>query len=276
MKTDLLVRRAPVIVFVLSLIVSVVLGGIAEAQSQSFSPTGSVPLSVSNSSSRGAFPTTGPSVLIINTGSQAAYLKFGGSTVVATTGDLVLNPGCPVGYNVNGQPYLAAITASSSTSLLVVTGSGVPTLGPTGCAITASVSGTITANQGTGGASPWLFLQAGSTGLDYSANQPTLPVVGANFAASGPYASYVLIATRAANPARANIDIENNAGAQIVIVRDDGTAASSSPPVNASAFAIGGGSGTGSQGGSWSSTTFKGRVQIYAVSSGAQVAVMED
>lgn len=117
---------------------------------------------------------------------------------------------------------------------------------------------------------------SGSTGLDYSANKPTLPNVGANFAASGPYASYVLIATRAANPARANIDIENTSGAQIAIIRDDGTAAGAAAPVNASVFSLAGGSSSGAQGGSWSSSTFKGRIQIYALSSAAIVAVMED
>ena len=44
-------------------------------------------------------------------------------------------------------------------------------------------------------AAPLYVSTAGTTGLDYSANKPTLPNVGANFAASGPYASYVLIAT---------------------------------------------------------------------------------
>jgi hypothetical protein len=111
---------------------------------------------------------------------------------------------------------------------------------------------------------------------DYSANQPTLPVVGANFAASGPYASYVLIATIPASSSRNNVGIENNSGAQIAIIRDDGTAAAAVAPANASVFALAGGAGAGSQGGSWSSTTFKGRMQIYAASSGAQIAAMID
>lgn len=118
-------------------------------------------------------------------------------------------------------------------------------------------------------------VSAGTTGLDYSANKPALPNIGANFAASGPYASYVLIATVPAS-SRNNVDIENISGAQIAIVRDDGTAASSTPPANASVFAIGGGSAAGAQGGSWSSQTFKGRLQIYAPSSTAQVTVMVD
>lgn len=114
-------------------------------------------------------------------------------------------------------------------------------------------------------------VSAGSTGLDYSVNQPTLPNVGANFAASGPYASYVLLATVPASATRNNIEILNPSGAQIVLVLDDGTRASGSAPANASIVPLGGGSGAGAQGGSWSDQTFKGRVQIYALSASAFV-----
>jgi hypothetical protein len=103
----------------------------------------------------------------------------------------------------------------------------------------------------------------GSTGADFSANAPTLPNVGANFGAMGPFANYVLVATVPANPARTNVDIENDAGVTIAVVRDDGTAAGGAAPRNASVFAINGGT-VGQQGGSWTSTTFKGRLQIYA------------
>ena len=113
----------------------------------------------------------------------------------------------------------------------------------------------------------------GSLGHDYSANQPTIPNVGSNFAASGPYASYILISTVPASLTRAAIDVENNSGAQIAIVLDDGTAISGAPPSSASVFALSGGSGAGAQGGSWTSVAEKGRVQVYAPTSTAQVAV---
>jgi hypothetical protein len=106
---------------------------VAAQSSPSFSPTGGVALSVSNSSSRVAFATPGPTALIINTGSNAAYLNFGGSGVTATTSGYLLNPGCSVAYDVSGQGYVAAITASSTTTLSVYTGSGLPTLPPSGC-----------------------------------------------------------------------------------------------------------------------------------------------
>lgn len=116
----------------------------------------------------------------------------------------------------------------------------------------------------------------GSSGQDFSANNPTLPNIGANFGASGPYANYILIKTIAASVTRANADIENLSGDQIVVVRDDGTAANAAAPVNASAFALAPGAAAGAQGGSWSSTTFKGRIQIYGPSASDQVAAFVD
>ena len=117
----------------------------------------------------------------------------------------------------------------------------------------------------------------GSSGRDASVNQPTLPVVGANFAASGPYANYALVATIAADPKRRLIDIENNSGAQIVVLRDDGTAVPGAAPTNASLFPLAGGSGVGSQGGAYVSTTFAGRIQIYAPNGTTpQIAVLID
>ena len=118
----------------------------------------------------------------------------------------------------------------------------------------------------------------GGTGRDYSAGAPAIPNIGAAFG-SGVYAGYVVVATRAANPARANIDVENATGAAIVVVRDDGTAANGAAPANASIFPLAGGPTPGSQGGAWSTTTFKGRLQIYApaaLTGGAFVTVMED
>lgn len=131
----------------------------AQQAAPSFSPTGQTTLSVTTASGRVAFATPGPTALIINTGANAAYLKFGGSTVTATTSNYLLNPGCAMAWDVNGQGYVAAITGSSTTTLSVATGGGVPTLQNSGCSVTLSgtvvVSGTVTANQGTAGASAW-------------------------------------------------------------------------------------------------------------------------
>jgi hypothetical protein len=103
----------------------------------------------------------------------------------------------------------------------------------------------------------------GSSGGNYSSCMVALPNVGANFGLSGPYASYYLTAVIPAG-ARKNGDIENNTGSQIAVIRDDGTAASGSAPNGATVFTLGGGLGIGSQGGSYSSQTFKGRLQIYS------------
>jgi hypothetical protein len=111
----------------------------------------------------------------------------------------------------------------------------------------------------------------GSVGADFSSttNHTALPsAIGATigtstYGGSGPFTGYILVASAAANATRANIDIENISGSQVVVVRDDGTAATGSAPVNASWFLLAGG-GTGpSQGGAWSSTTFRGRIQLW-------------
>lgn len=117
--------------------------------------------------------------------------------------------------------------------------------------------------------------QIGTLGFDFSVNKPTLPNVGAAFGGSGPYANYVLIQTIAAG-GRNNVGVENTSGAQLVIVRDDGSAAVGAQPNNASVFALAGGASAGAQGGSWSSQTFKGRIQVYAPSAAAQVAIYVD
>ena len=109
--------------------------------------------------------------------------------------------------------------------------------------------------------------QGGSTGTDYSANTPTLPNIGANFAASGPYASYVLVATVPAHTAGC-LYFLNASGAQIVVVTDDGTAASGTAPHNATAWPVAAGAGSGAQGSGADSQwcSFKGRAQFYAPS----------
>ena len=114
-----------------------------------------------------------------------------------------------------------------------------------------------------------------TTQIDRSANKPALPVIGGNFAAAGPWASYVLIATIAANPSRAFVEVLNASGGRAVVILDDGTAGAGIAPANATAFPLDS-STLGGQGGSWSSSTFRGRVQIFAPSSGAIVAAYEN
>jgi hypothetical protein len=191
-------------------------------------------------------------------GGSIGNASFGAVQSGAWIVDVTSLPALPAGSNViggvtqSGGPWSVSWSGQS----VAATQSG---------AWSVSISGAVT--LGAGAATIGAVLQSGSTGLDYSSNRPALPAVGANFAASGPYASYVLTATAPASAARAAIDVENTSGAQIVILRDDGTAAAGAAPANASLFALGGGSAAGAQGGSWTSATFKGRVQVYAPAS---------
>jgi hypothetical protein len=139
-----------------------------------------------------------------------------------------------------------------------------------GATLKINSDGSINVLGGTGGGA------SGSTGIDHSANQPTLPVVGANFGNSGIYANYVLVQTISARSGRFNIEVQNQSSAQALALRDDGTAASGAAPANATLIVLGAGSGPGAQGGGWSSSTFRGRLQIYAPSSTAQIGASED
>lgn len=119
----------------------------------------------------------------------------------------------------------------------------------------------------------------GTTGVDFSANAPSLPNVGANFGASGPYANYVLVKTIPANPFRVSVEVANLTGSSIAVIRDDGTAGSGAAPTHASIFALAGGAGPGQQGGGWTSSTFKGRLQLFtpaALTGSAFITTMED
>lgn len=99
----------------------------------------------------------------------------------------------------------------------------------------------------------------GSTGTDFSANAATVPI-----------STYVLVATIPVNATRAAVEVQNQSAAQIQVVRDvgDGTQATS--------ILLAPGTGANTQGGSWASATFKGRIRVYAPSSGAQVSASQD
>ena len=174
------------------------------------------------------------------------------------------------------RPY--AVVSAAALSLMLAHASPAQTYRESGGSV---LSGFVPLTPGAGPlfvpGNPGHVRQAGTTGVDYSANKPSIPNVGASFGSTGPYANYVLIATVPANAFRNTLDIENTSGAQIAIVRDDGGAATGSTPANASVFALGPGSATvGAQGGSYVSQTFKGRAQIYAPSPTAFVAAFAE
>jgi len=115
-----------------------------------------------------------------------------------------------------------------------------------------------------------------SVGVNFSINAPTLPNVGSGFNSSAPYGNFLLLNTIPKNMSRASITIQNTSGALVIALLDDGTALPGAPPVNPSIISLGFGSGSGSSGTIWTSTTFKGRVQLYALSSSAFVSVHVD
>jgi hypothetical protein len=86
-----------------------------------------VALAVTTSSGRVARATAGAPlnqvVRIANTGSAAAFVALGDSTVTAATTDLALSPNTVVILAVNPlMTHVAAITASSTAQLSIVTG----------------------------------------------------------------------------------------------------------------------------------------------------------
>lgn len=113
----------------------------------------------------------------------------------------------------------------------------------------------------------------GSLGVDYSTGQPSLPVLGSNFSNVTPWNNFVLLQTVPASLSRNNYRIRNLSGAIIVVIRDDGTAMSGSTLNNPTAYALAPGVGAGSSGELDSDPYFKGRLQIFAPSSPAQVAI---
>jgi hypothetical protein len=115
---------------------------------------------------------------------------------------------------------------------------------------------------------PLYSVSGGSVGTDFSAgltaNGVAIPNVGAAFTASGPYSGYTLVKTLPALASRAYAEVDNLSTGQIVVIRDDGTAASATAPSNASIIVLNPAPAVGQPGGGgWTTTTFKGRIQIY-------------
>lgn len=117
------------------LALALALAPIREVHAQSapgtgFAPTTAAALSVSNASNNVALPANGQVVWLFNTGTVTAYFKLGAtSAVTAAITDIPLRPG--VGILIPNSPgaYVAAITSSSTTSLDVIGGFGIPYFG---------------------------------------------------------------------------------------------------------------------------------------------------
>jgi hypothetical protein len=89
----------------------------------SVSPTASVTLTATTTSSRILIPTTGtPTVtLITNMGQYPVFLAFGDITVVAANGNVPLLPGTQIAITAGVFTYVAAITLYGQVSINITT-----------------------------------------------------------------------------------------------------------------------------------------------------------
>lgn len=109
------------------LIVLVMIGAAPPAPPPGSVLMGIASLSVSASSSRVALPSTNPSAAfatLLNDGSSEAFFKIGNSSVVATTDDYPLPVGNSISLYVGNVTYVAAITATGTTTLRVYQANG--------------------------------------------------------------------------------------------------------------------------------------------------------
>ena len=229
----------------------------------------------------GARPAGGASLVVARSGFQATAAGTGYSVGDFLDHVVTTDPGTGVviGHywlNITTEAKMASAPASANiapvsapnlggaTSALQTTGNTkLDTIHADGAALLSALQATLAVRQ------------AGTAGSDYSANKPPIPLVGANFAATGPYANYVLVATLPASPTRSMAFAMNLSGADCLLVLDDGAAIAGAAPANASLLALGGGTASGKQGGSTGPemASFKGRIQAYAPSAAALITL---
>lgn len=113
----------------LLLAAGLVLAALASAWAQSVGilPCSAASLSVTGTSSNVQLSKCGPTALIFNIGAQEAFYTFGGTSAlaVATTSNYSIpgNSFQQVSVGTNGD-WIAAITATSTTTLRIVQGTG--------------------------------------------------------------------------------------------------------------------------------------------------------
>lgn len=160
-------------------------------------------------------------------------------------------------------------------------------LGPRSVNITSQITGQIlTWPAGTQGYAPVLSCQpskfscASSGSVDVLAQFITMPMpaqmwtstmggLGIDASGSAPAVSANILATLAVNGKRALVEAQNQSATQMQLVLDDG--ASGTPSI----FLLSAATGDNVPGGTWSDTTFKGRVRIACASSGKQCMLRE-
>lgn len=163
-----------------------------------FTPGGSVALAVTGTSARALIPlASSQQIVIYNSGTTTAYIAVGDGTVVATTSGYPIISGTKEALTIGAGTNLAAITASSTTSLIITAGDGFID----GVGAGASGGGGGTSNvaitsplDGNGNVKEALFDSAGNA-LLYNANGQAVmanstPVVIASDQASFPTKPY--------------------------------------------------------------------------------------
>jgi hypothetical protein len=123
----------------------------------SFVSAGSNTLPVTSTSASVALTYSAQSLaVIVNSGPSAAFVVLGSSSVLASpgcAGNCMVPPGGWIALPINGAAYLAAITQSGSQTATLTIYQGY--WAPNGTGGASPISGTVTANQGAAGASPW-------------------------------------------------------------------------------------------------------------------------
>ena len=111
--------------FLLGLLASALLAVPAFAQTSPWVRTGAtLSLSVSTASATAALVTGAPTVWVCNSGATLAYVGFGDSAYAATTADTPIPAGLCGNLSPQGKTNIAAITASSTTTVTATPGSG--------------------------------------------------------------------------------------------------------------------------------------------------------
>ena len=140
-------------------------GGGGGGSAAPFALTGHTLLAVTTSTGRVALPSADTTVVLGNIGSNTVYFKLGSGSVTAATTDVALLPGAYMQVAAGTSVDVAGITAASTSTLDVMTGtgSGFVTSGtgssttdqPVVCNTPCAISGTTTSNQGAAGIAPW-------------------------------------------------------------------------------------------------------------------------
>lgn len=101
---------------------------------------------------------------------------------------------------------------------------------------------------------------AGGSGFDRSVNPAAIPLAGYQAAA---------LLTIAVNPRRNYLEIQNQSASMLQVVLDDGAGGT------ATSILLASGGAANTQGGSWDTQAFKGRVRVFSVNVSDQVSGYE-